>query len=74
MPGSKLDKLKWLLRLDMFGGFRAYTAGLALITLGVTSVICNLTGCDTHGMDLSQSTAKIAEGLGIIGIRAKLTR
>lgn len=69
-----VDKLKWLIRLDFMSGFRAYAGGIGLVTLGTTGVICNLTGCDTHGMDLSQSTAKIAEGLGIIGIRAKFTR
>jgi hypothetical protein len=68
-----MDRLKWLLKLEMFAGVRAYAAGLALICLGAAGVICNFAGCDTHGLDQMQSVSKIAEGLGIIGIRAKFT-
>lgn len=63
--------LQYLVTFGFLKGFRAYAGGFALVTLGSTGVICNIAGCDTHGMDLSQSLAKIAEGLGILGIRAK---
>ena len=56
-------------------GWKSLTGGIALIILGMASLMVRLVAPDTDfGMDSEASIAAIAAGLGIIGLADKAER
>lgn len=67
-----LSVLQWVWNVKFLEGYRGKVAGGGLFFSGLGALICNLAGCDTHGVSPSAAVLMMGNGLGILGIHGRL--